>query len=138
MFNYYTYNDIVNGGEHDFEVETSRDYFVGKFGWLIVNEIEENLKYTNHNCRKIVFDNQIFKITYTKDLETCNICGAKFDNVNNAYEPYVCDKCFDEYFGYCDNCGEVFAYHKNMCDDTSYGVLCGKCLCQVKKEDRKC
>ena len=112
----------------------SRDYFVGKFGWNIVNGVETDLQNTNKNCGKLLLDNQFFTIVYEKDLITCNICGAKFDNVNNAYESHICDKCFDKHFGYCDNCGEPFAYHKNMCDD-GFGVFCGKCIAQIDKKD---
>lgn len=134
MFKYYTYNDIINGGEHDFEVETSRDYLVGRFGFKTIKAVENRLEHGDKDYVKLMLDNrrEIFTITYTKDLTKCNICGKMFDDYDN-YEPYVCDKCFDEHFGYCDNCGEVFAYHRNMVNGK--GVMCGKCLSQIKAED---
>lgn len=63
----------------------------------------------------------------------CKHCGEELIEGKNheaweSCEPDICDHCMGEYYGYCDNCRELFVYYPQMTEHTHHGnVLCPKC-----------
>lgn len=73
----------------------------------------------------------------------CEHCGEPLiENQNHSkdsHEPCICDECFDEYYGYCDECQELFVYYPKMIEHIhpTGNVLCAKCRPQFQETKKK-
>lgn len=58
---------------------------------------------------------------------TCGHCGKQHDwdeETGEIYEnKFICPDCYDNYYGYCNECGKLHKY-KDMNDD----IICKDCL----------
>ena len=67
-----------------------------------------------------------YKGDFTPDIVRCCHCGEKFAFDVYSCEGYrgktLCPNCYDRYYGYCNECGELNRY-----SDMDENIVCGGC-----------
>ena len=85
----------------------------------------------------------LYSIKDKEEKMYCEHCGEPLiENQNHdedSYEPHICDECFDKYYGYCDECKELFVYYPKMTEHIhpTGNVLCAKCRPKFQEEAKK-
>ena len=64
--------------------------------------------------------------------DKCISCENALINGENwceheSYSNDICDQCFENHYGFCDQCGLLFRYYDEM-SEGDLGVSCRKCL----------
>lgn len=81
----------------------------------------------------------LYGIKDKEEQHYCSHCGEPLNPNDEGYEENICDDCFDKYYGYCDECKELFVYYPKMTEHIhpTGNVLCAKCRPKFQENTKK-
>ena len=131
----------------EIEKKFAKEIEAGRIGYGLICDFDSNpyvlededLTIITEITRFIEEGLVLYSIKDKEEQHYCSHCGEPLNPNEEGYEPHICDECFDKYYGYCDECKELFVYYPKMTEHIhpTGNVLCAKCRPKFQEEAKK-